>query len=287
MVILITAQKLDELGGSQTFTFTIAKELISRGYEVEYATERDGLVGKKLKELGAKKRRSRRNYDLVVVNQHTNLELIEELNGRKVQIVHGVIEDEKPIEGIEHVAVSEEIAKKYGIETVINQPVDLEVFKPTSKPTKEGKILSLCQGEKANETLEAIAKKNKWQLTKHAKFANPTTDVAKAINESDVVVSYGRGVIESLACGRPVVVYDSRDYTPAYSDGCIEREADIVRSRACNFSGRSSQTVPTPEQIESQIKQALHMTWLTDGYRKYAEAYHDVKTVVDVLCPNN
>lgn len=64
--------------------------------------------------------------------------------------------------------------------------------------------------------------------TSHPKF-----NVEDYINESDIVVSLGRGVLEAMACQRPVIVYDRRR-----GDGYIN-ESTYRRSRMNNFSGRA------------------------------------------------
>ena len=284
MKILITSQKLDELGGSQTFTLTITKELIKQGHIVEYYSTKYGIISKMLDDLGAIKRKRSLVYDLVIVNQNTNQKLIQSLKGRKVQIVHGIVQDETPIHKIEHIAVSQEIATKYNIKKVINQPVDLERFTVETIPSIEKRrVLSLCQGEEAQEIIESICKAQGWSYMQRAKFKNASSTIEQDINQADIVISLGRGVVESLACGRPVVVFDTRSYMGNKGDGALKRGEDILKSQECNFSGRSNNKEIEQDQLTKEMMDAFNHCWLYYGYRKHAEDNHDVSKIVQEI----
>lgn len=60
----------------------------------------------------------------------------------------------------------------------------------------------------------------------------PNTQLNSLINEADVVVSLGRGVIEAMLCGRVPLVYDTHG-----GDGLVTPE-NIYELWTCNFSGR-------------------------------------------------
>jgi len=57
-------------------------------------------------------------------------------------------------------------------------------------------------------------------------------ELAAAINQADIVVTIGRGVIEAMLCGRVPLVYDIHG-----GDGLVTPD-NLESLRTCNFSGR-------------------------------------------------
>src|SRR5690606_35238485 len=53
------------------------------------------------------------------------------------------------------------------------------------------------------------------------KFKNPTFDIECEINKADLIVGIGRSVYDAMACGRPCIVFDSRDYNGNRADGYL------------------------------------------------------------------
>jgi len=84
--------------------------------------------------------------------------------------------------------------------------------------------------------------------------ALPQDRLAAAINEADVVVSLGRGVIEAMLCGRVPLVFDIQG-----SDGLVTPD-NFDELRASNFSGR-------------RLRREYTITELVDELGKYRTEY--------------
>jgi hypothetical protein len=102
-------------------------------------------------------------------------------------------------------------------------------------------VLSLVQAGPAAPLVERVCKKLglKYLYITKNNLQHPTWDVENYMNEADLVVSLGRGAYEAMACGRAVVVLDSRDYTGlrCMADGIVT-EGNWQELLKCNFSGR-------------------------------------------------
>ena len=113
--------------------------------------------------------------------------------------------------------------------------------------------LSLCQGDSANNLLEKICCQQKISFVTFSKFYKSRWDIENAINEADLVVSLGRGVMGSMACGRSVLVFDHRAYSKSFSDGVIQH-SNIEAIKEYNFSGRRYKYNPTAEFLEEELQ---------------------------------
>lgn len=69
-----------------------------------------------------------------------------------------------------------------------------------------------------------------------------------AINEADVVVSLGRGVVEAMLCGRVPLVFDLQG-----GDGLVTPQ-NLAELQTCNFSGRRHGKDYTVEELVSELR---------------------------------
>jgi len=67
------------------------------------------------------------------------------------------------------------------------------------------------------------------------------------INQADIVISLGRGILEALACGRAALVYDYMG-----GDGLVTPES-IDEIQKCNFSGRRFARKYTAQDLVQEI----------------------------------
>ena len=163
-----------------------------------------------------------------------------------IRICHGTTPKlEQPQPGADaYVAISEEVQahlKGLGYEsTVIRNGIDYERFKPTTPPSKElRKVLLISASDKAAALLRKACDLVGASLTVTNKVDNPRWDMENLINEHDLVVSLGRGALEGMACGRPVIVWDWRNYQGNMGDGLVASHNIMDVSKA-NFSGRAT-----------------------------------------------
>jgi glycosyltransferase involved in cell wall biosynthesis len=237
MKILITNNHLNTWGGSETWVLTVYNEL-RQNHEVDVFTlVKGGGVSDIIPTIVPES-----EYDLILCNHNTCFHVIRHL-GPVTYISHGTVPklEQAPKGARRYISISEEIylhtLKQYGIKSdIVLNPVDLRFYKSSLQPNRPPKtFLSMCQGVSAQnnvrsfgETISAETERGKRQRILPEEF-----------NRSDLVFSLGRGAYEGLACGRPVIVYDSRDYNGDLYDGLITEE-NIDTLLKFNCSGRAT-----------------------------------------------
>jgi len=255
MKILLTNNHLSQLGGSETWTYTMAKELQRRGYEVGVFTHKKGVVSDMLGDLMDY---SPSGYDLALINHNTCLGVDAKY---KIFTSHGTVpEMEIPIEGADYyVAVNENVSKKYGIETIIKNPIDTELYKPTSDIGELKTVL--------NVTYEDL------QLPYNViKPSRTEMNMPELINSAEVVISLGRGVLEAMSCARNVVVWDSRPYWGSRGDGYLNDFSKLIGNVAGEY-------LRTDINLEEELKKYDQEQGKKN--REYILEHHDVRKIVD------
>jgi glycosyltransferase involved in cell wall biosynthesis len=182
--------------------------------------------------------------------------------------------------GIAHyVAISEEIKSKLinesGIKpkdiSLIWNGIDLERFKsmtPLHRHVERILFMSSRYQDKNLLVVKAAAQKVGAKLTILGK-RHKTIHVEKYINRSDIVITLSRGAMESMACGRPVVIYDYQG-----GEGLITAR-NCKTLMKCNFSGRTLHVDYTPAQLVAEIKK--YKPSLGPASRAIAERYFDIQ----------
>jgi hypothetical protein len=259
MRILVGNNGLGLPGGSETYTYALIKELVKRGHQVTaVGKEGPGLISKKLGELGVKCffEPVSGTYDLILLSHSSSIDLVKNAIGFKVQTCHGIYPAlEQPVPGMDaYVSISQEVylhLKSLGYySTIIPNGVDCDRYKPTT-PINEKltTVLSLAHSEPANQIIREACKIANVNLIINNKFKEWKWEVDEIINQSDLVISLGRGAYEAMASGRNVIIFDQRNYTnmPAIGDGIITKDNvdDYLKN---NCSGRYTKRV-----FDSQI----------------------------------
>ena len=259
MRILVGNNGLGLPGGSETYTYALIKELLKRGHQVTaVGKEGPGLISKKLGELGVKCffEPVSGTYDLILLSHSSSIDLVKNAIGFKVQTCHGIYPAlEQPVPGMDaYVSISQEVylhLKSLGYySTIIPNGVDCDRYKPTT-PINEKltTVLSLAHSEPANQIIKEACKIANVNLIINNKFKEWKWEVDEIINQSDLVISLGRGAYEAMASGRNVIIFDQRNYTnmPAIGDGIITKDNvdDYLKN---NCSGRYTKRV-----FDSQI----------------------------------
>lgn len=256
--ILVANNHLVQTGGSETYTYTIIKELLARGFDVEYFTFIKGDFSLRMeKEIGVKFQ-SKKKYDLILANHNACVEALMGF-GFIIQTCHGVYPQlEQPsVCANFHVAISLEVqnhlAIKGFVSVVIMNGIDTSKFYSKKSVNKELKnVLSLCQSEDANKFLQRVCDTLGINLMYLNKDKNPIWNVEDVINKADLVVGLGRSVYEAMACGRPVIIYDNRAYSESFADGYVVHK--LATSLSHNCSGRFYKLKLTEEMMIEEFE---------------------------------
>lgn len=239
--VLIVTDHLVSLGGSETWTYSVAKEFMRINWDVEvYANHVGEAFSEKLPIVDS----LREKYDLILINHNTCMDLVKDISGKKVFTSHGIFpEMEHPVDGADaYVSVSEEVQifnEKMGFKSeIIRNGIDCSRFKSKKAINSEPKrVLSLCQGFRANLLIEQACSELGIEFVS---MENRVWDVEEEIMKADIVFSLGRGAYEAMACERAVVVYDTRPYRENKSaDGMVNSKNAMKLARR-NFSGREN-----------------------------------------------
>jgi len=263
MKILVTALYVSGEafeGGSSRFFKVVIDTLRDMGHKVTATTKPEKHVKKK--------------YDMIICSHH--LEKIKANPARKVFIAHGTIGDEKMTPGADkYVAVSEEVRacnnNAFKIDSeIIGQPI---IIREQKRPNDELKnILIIRRGPVDPDPFAFLSEKYNVRISDLEK---PIED---QIDWADLCITLGRGALESMAQGKPVLVADNRQYIGAYGDGYINYE-NILEVSRCNFSGRRYKKPVTREWIEEEL--AKYDPDDSDFLHDYVRVKHDAQKIVE------
>lgn len=124
----------------------------------------------------------------------------------------------------------------------LRQPVDVAHFSPASPPRPEPKVALIFGNNQATWRFagleDACARRGIEVRRVGAVGDGPVLDPVAAVQEADIVVGYGRCIVEAMACGRTAFVYDRWG-----SDGWIT-EASYPAIEALGFAGRAGTDEP-------------------------------------------
>lgn len=252
MRILFTNNHLSRFGGSETWTLTMAREAIRRGFDVGVYTKHKGVVSNLLKDYLDD---DPQDYDLAIINHNTCTNVKAK---KKIFTCHGLFEPlEVPPPGMDiYVAVSENIQKKFDIPHLIKNGIDTELFKPIKE---------------INDTPENILAITEvpvpFQVIRPTRLEET---MPYLMNKADLVITIGRGVLEAMSCGRNVIVYDNRPYLGYRADGYLKLPI------YGNVGGPYLLT-------ELDLKEELKKYNKEDGAknREYILKHHDIKKTFD------
>jgi O-antigen biosynthesis protein len=269
MKILISNHFLRNYSGSELFTFSLAKELRSLGHNVFVFSNILGKVSDELKAIGIPVSNNtsefeNERFDIIHVQHNSTICQLEKAFPLvpKVFMAHGTVPRlEQPFGNsfCEYLAVSEGVKKHlmkwHGVTekniTVARNFIDGEKFqnrRPVNDIPKKLLVLSNRSSAKNNKLIKEVCLRLGLIFEHVGLPENPVRDVAKCMNEADIVVSVGRGALEAMACERNVLVLNLFG-----GDGMVTKNNfyDFMRN---NFSGRTHWIKYNHESLALEIK---------------------------------
>jgi hypothetical protein len=125
----------------------------------------------------------------------------------------------------------------------LRQPIDTERFVsagPLPEQPRRALLLSNNVIADRQAMLEAACREAGLELVRAGGAGGQTTDPRRAVGEADVVIGYGRAILEAMACGRAAFVYDW-----AGGNGWVTAES-YPAFEADGFGGRSETVFDRP-----------------------------------------
>lgn len=279
MRILITNYRLVEFGGSETFTYTIARELSKRHKILIWTPVWGKTLRDKFSLFSQTYNKIPKDFDVAHIHHRDCAEILQNINKPKVMLLHSPGKDyqENPIMGMQkYLAVSEEtqtFLKQQGYDSeIIRNPIDTERFKSVNPVNKQVKTILILSNHFGYFKLVAnfILSLNIKLLTLGMFIQD--FKVEDWINRADLVVTIGRGCYESMSCGREVIIMGNFGI-----DGLASKS--YMESREYNCSGRWKGEMP----IEKVIKHLIETANTNNNNRDLILKYHDVKNIAKQL----
>jgi len=267
--LIVAVQELARPGGPQTYALTVAEQLARLGHAVTLFARELGDVAGLARErcltvtdqIGALPERA--DGVLVGVDRSLAFELADRYpRAARVFVMHSIDEIHlpPPVDGVvaatlalnDRFAASAAACVGAGEVVRLRQPVDLRRFgvsnrKPAPRPSR---VLLLGNylgqpGSRAQFLKDAWAPAGlQWE---QVGYPNASLDVTSAMEDVDIVVGYGRSIVEAMGRGKAAYVFDH-----AGADGWVTPES-YERVEAAGFSGMSSAPPPDATRLRADL----------------------------------
>ncbi len=293
MKILMTNHTHKYFAGSEVFTYTLAVELQRLGNEIICFSPRQGKLVEKLREEGimVTDDLSSINNDIDLIHAHHRHEALLSfarfLDRPMILVCHGILPwQEQPLKAglniYKYVAVSEEVRdhliQNHGIDPqktrIIRNGVDLNRFyckQPINPGLKHLLILSNHFPEQQLSIIKEACKSKGIIVEKVGIPERIIWNVEDFINQADIVITLGRGVLEAIACKRVVIVYD---YNGA--DGLVT-PGNYLLLRQKSFSGRTNKLQYTVDSLVGELDRCDPN--IMDHLFDFAVKEHDISII--------
>lgn len=261
MRILLGNNHLHTVGGTETYTYTLAEAFASMGHKVDLLTLVPGQMSALMtRNFGCQVNNLATSYDRVFLNHNSTVNIASRYIDTKqiIQICHGTIPDlEQPAPGVRHVSISPEVQAHlarlgYSSEIILN-PINCQRYAPTAINDQLTSVFSLAQDEQFNARLQTVCDRLGLTFAKRNKHVNPTIEVNQEMLAADLVVTLGRGCYEAMASGKSVLIADAREYQGGLMDGLVKPDnfEEFIQK---NCSGRSRRIDPTEDAVVAELK---------------------------------
>jgi len=266
MEILISLSRF-MLGGTETYSVTVGEQLERLGHKVvlhagEASAEGRELAASRGLPLSVGDSDLLRQVDAVLVQDAaTAYEFAGRMPGvRQVFAVHGLATYEHPPGQLDPTLpvvvfndrVGGHAAAIASGPTVIrmHQPIDFERFKPRGGTRRRARTVLTLSNYLAGarlEMLEGVCEDLGLELIRLGATGGPTIDPREAMARADIIVGYGRTVLEGMAMGRAAYVWDY-----AGGDGWVTPET-YTELEADGFSGAATDAVIDVDRLRSDL----------------------------------
>jgi len=289
MNILTSAYGLD-LSGVPTFTLTMYKELARRGHDVTVYSPLGGRLENKMKVVKMAKEATKPDVIIAQNNVCANDLHIAFPGIPFIFYSHGVwVDMEQPptdFSAGKYLAINETVLKNMQYKGVnpkkiiiVRDFVDTKQFKPIKPINKKlENVLFLSNYKKWNnfKAVSAACEKLGVNLKCVGSPYGRSENMENEINEADLVISWGRGIIEAMACGRAAVSFDK-----LMGDGYIDGD-NYFTARRDNFHGYLSQRdFNSADELAEEISKYTAESGLKN--RELVLRYHDAQKGVDQI----
>jgi GT2 family glycosyltransferase/spore maturation protein CgeB len=270
MKILIVTHYLDNFAGSELFTKDLAINLNKRGHEVSVFSPVLGGVSDVIKASGIKvvddiKHFQQKKFDIIHAQHNTTAILVRSVfpNIPMIFMSHGVLPELEQVPSValginRFIAISEGVKKNlvknnyvpFSQIDIVRNFIDFDRFYSQYEPNEKLKkilVLSNHYREDIKKVIETACEELNIEVKHAGRPDNPVDDVENWINQSDLVVTLGRGALEAMACGRNVLVYDING-----ADGMITKE-NFYKLRENSFSGRTYRKKLTINSFKKEL----------------------------------
>lgn len=254
------------LGGSESYLFTVAEQLQRLGHGTDlYAVER-GAGSAVARERGIPLCRPGELPESIDAALVQDAAVSHELAERRPQVpqlfvAHSESFDlqappqlDGPVRAV--VTLNDRVAQRmrsFAVEREVvrlRQPIDSERFAPRGPlPERARRALLLSNTPHADRlgAIEAACAAAGIELAQVGGREGQTTDPREALHGVEIVIGYGRSVLEAMACGRAAYVYDWNG-----GDGWVTAES-YPRIEADGFAGRSGARTIDPETLTADL----------------------------------
>jgi len=260
MNIITSSYTLDR-SGVPTYTLTLYNELTRRGHSVLVYSPLSGELAKKMTSTDSLKGVAA--PDVILAQHRTPAIKLKNAfpNVPMILITHGIepAEEQPPRIAIDYyIPVNEQNAENLVSQYVdpdkieiIRDFIDTEEFRPIKPLSKDKpKVLFISNYKKWRAWQDLTRACSTLGLEFQAVGApyGRSRNVAETINNADLVVTWGRGILEAMACGRPAISYNKR-----MGAGYITPEV-YMENRIYNLGGVRSRYVFDFEGLVGEIQ---------------------------------
>lgn len=267
MELIIGIHSLVKRGGTETYAITVAEQLQRLGHDVTLAAGETGPLAAEVREAGLRvserdRELPRRPAALLVNDNVSSLRLGARVAGvPQVFVAHSDIYDlQMPprVQGLVStvVVMGDRVARHmaaHATEAKVARLRQLTHFVPVGPIRERPRRLLVLSNYLAGARLDlllSVAREAglECEVVGRHGSVGMLDDVRDTIADADIVVGKGRAVLEAMACGRAVYVYDWSG-----ADGWVTPERYPL-IEADNFAGQAEPEPVSPERLARDLR---------------------------------